>query len=61
MGYVLVKGKAGLGNRMMSAMNGILYAMLSGRRLVVDWSDFTYSNDHTNVFPKLFTVAASRG
>ena len=52
--YVLVKGKAGLGNRMLSAMTGILYAMLSGRRVVIDWSDFTYSNDGQNVFPHLF-------
>lgn len=54
--YVLVKGKAGLGNRMMSAMTGILYAMLSSRRVVIDWSDFTYSNDGENVFPRLFST-----
>jgi hypothetical protein len=58
-GYVLVKGKAGLGNRMLSAMTGILYAMLSERNLVVDWSDSTYSDDGQNVFPKLFKVPNS--
>ena len=58
-GYVLVKGKAGLGNRMLSAMTGVLYAMLSQRNLVVDWSDSTYSDDGQNVFPKLFKVPNS--
>ena len=27
------------------------------RRLIVDWSDFTYSDDGTNVFPLLFSCA----
>jgi Nodulation protein Z (NodZ) len=58
-GYVLVKGKAGLGNRMLAAMTGILYAMLSQRNLVVDWSDSVYSDDGQNVFPKLFKVPNS--
>jgi hypothetical protein len=58
-GYVLVKGKAGLGNRMLSAMTGILYAMLSQRNLVIDWSDSTYSDDGQNVFPKLFRAPNS--
>lgn len=58
-GYVLVKGKGGLGNRMLSAMTGILYAMLSERTLIVDWSDFTYSEDRHNVFPQLFDVPNS--
>lgn len=59
-GYVLVKGKAGLGNRMLSAITGILYAMLSRRNLVIDWSDSTYSDDGQNVFPKLFKVPNSK-
>ena len=33
--------------------------MLSGRKLVIDWSDFTYSEDGSNVFPRLFTVPNS--
>src|SRR6476660_4408245 len=57
--YVVVKGKAGLGNRMLSAMTGILYARLCGRRIVVDWSDLTYSNDGSNVFPRLFLLPDS--
>jgi hypothetical protein len=52
--YLLVKGRAGLGNRMLSALTGILYARLSGRRLIIDWSDYTYSDDGSNVFPRFF-------
>lgn len=53
--HLIVKGIAGLGNRMLAAMTGILFARLMHRRLIIDWSDFTYSNDETNVFPLLFT------
>ena len=53
--YLIVKGIAGLGNRILSAVTGILFARLMHRRLIIDWSDFTYSNDETNVFPLLFT------
>src|SRR5919109_721273 len=48
--YVLVKGSSGLGNRIGCVMTGILYARLTGRRLIVDWSDKIYSNDRRNVF-----------
>lgn len=52
--FLLVKGKAGLGNRMLSAVTAILYGQLSARRLVIDWSDVTYSSNGSNVFPELF-------
>ena len=52
--YLIVKGIAGMGNRMLAAMTGILFARLMHRRLIIDWSDFTYSNDGTNAFPLLF-------
>ncbi len=52
--YLLVKGIAGLGNRMLSALTGILYARLAGRRLIIDWSDPAYSKNGTNVFHDLF-------
>jgi hypothetical protein len=56
--YLIVKGIAGLGNRMLSALTGILYAKLSGRRLIVDWSDSTYSSDGSNVFNRLFQCSS---
>lgn len=52
--FLLVKGRAGLGNRMLSALTGILYARLSGRKLLVDWSDPIYSSDGSNVFHSFF-------
>src|SRR5215471_1443451 len=52
--YLIVKGIAGMGNRMLAAMTGILFARLMHRRLIIDWGDFTYSNDGTNAFPLLF-------
>lgn len=51
---LLVKGRAGFGNRMLAALTGILYARLSGRRLIVDWSDRTYSPNGSNVFDDFF-------
>jgi hypothetical protein len=54
---LLVKGRAGLGNRILGALMGILYSRLSGRRLVVDWRDELYSDDGTNVFPRYFRCA----
>lgn len=52
--YLVVKGIAGLGNRILAVLTGILYAKLSGRRLIIDWSDYVYSNDGTNAFHSYF-------
>lgn len=52
--FLLVKGAAGLGNRILSALTGILYSHLTNRGLVIDWNDPTYSNDGSNVFPLYF-------
>jgi hypothetical protein len=51
---LLVKGKAGMGNRLLAVLGAILYARLTGRGLHVDWSDRAYSNDRSNSFPRLF-------
>lgn len=45
---------------MLSALTGILYARLSGRRLIIDWRDGVYSNDGTNAFPHLFHCPSCR-
>jgi len=52
--YLLVKGRAGLGNRILCALTGILYARLAGRRLLVDWSDPIYAEGGLNVFHRYF-------
>jgi len=55
---LLVKGIEGLGNRMLCALTGILYARLTGRTLFVDWGDFFYSNDGSNAFPRFFRCSS---
>jgi hypothetical protein len=52
--YLLVKGHGGLGDRIQSLLTAFLYARLSGRRLVVDWSDSFYAAAGENVFPLYF-------
>ncbi|MEO1592230.1 MAG: nodulation protein NodZ, partial [Cyanobacteria bacterium J06632_22] len=52
--YLLLKGYAGLGNRIAALVTAILYAKLSKRTLVVDWRDDFYSSDGRNVFDALF-------
>jgi hypothetical protein len=52
--YLLVKGSSGLGNRILCALTGILYARVTGRRLIVDWCDGVYADSGTNAFPRLF-------
>ena len=56
--FLLVKGRAGLGNRMLCALTAILYARLTGRRLIIDWSDDTYSNDRSNAFHHYFQCSS---
>ena len=56
--FVLVKGMAGLGNRILSAMGGVLYALIRGRTLVIDWTDPLYSSEGENVFHRFFTSPA---
>ena len=58
-GVLLVKGSAGLGNRILSLLSAVLYAKLSGRRVVIDWSDSLYARNRGNSFPLLFSKPAS--
>jgi hypothetical protein len=51
----LMKGKAGLGNRLLAVLGGIVYCQLTGRRLVVDWRDRAYARPGENAFPRLFS------
>lgn len=53
-GVVLVKGAAGLGNRLLSLLSAILYAKLAGRGVVVDWRDGLYAEPGVDAFPLLF-------
>jgi hypothetical protein len=57
--YLLVKGLSGLGNRLLSALAGILYARVAGRRLVIDWNDPVYSDDGSDVFHRFFVCPSA--
>jgi hypothetical protein len=43
-----------MGNRIASVLTGIVYARLTGRRLLVDWNDLTYSRKGVNSFHEFF-------
>jgi hypothetical protein len=51
---LVTKGKAGLGNRLLSLLGSIMYCRMTNRKLCVDWSDHFYSEDGENVFPSFF-------
>lgn len=52
--YLIIKAKGGLGNRMLSALTGLIYADLCGRVPVIDWRDGTYAAAGVNAYPLLF-------
>lgn len=56
--FLLVKAKAGMGNRMLCAATGIIFGQLTGRKTIVDWRDASYSNDGSNTFAKFFSCSS---
>ena len=59
--YLVVKGHSGMGNRVTALLQAIVYARLTGRRLVVDWNDFRYSPGGSDVFRHLFDCPIASG
>lgn len=55
--YLIVKGAAGLGNRLCSLANAIEYAKRTDRAIVVDWSDGLLGPRGTNAFPLYFELS----
>ena len=55
---LIVKGSGGggLGDRIRSAIVGIIYAKLSNRKIYIDWSDGVYGDKGNNIFYLLFDV-----
>jgi hypothetical protein len=53
-GICVIKTKGGMGNRMLCAASGILWARAVARTPYVDWRDEAYSRDHENSFPHFF-------
>jgi hypothetical protein len=52
--FLIIKAKGGLGNRMLSAVTGLVYADLAKRIPVIDWRDGAYAPRGTNAYPLLF-------
>ncbi|MBN8560371.1 MAG: hypothetical protein J0L70_07615 [Leptolyngbya sp. UWPOB_LEPTO1] len=53
---LILKGRAGLGNRLLCVLGGILYAQLTQRKLLVDWRDGVYSDGVDNAFYQLMSL-----
>lgn len=51
---LLIKAKGGLGNRMLSAVTGVILAQLGNRTPVIDWRDGMYVPEGVNLYPQLF-------
>lgn len=52
--YILVKASSGLGNRILAAATAILYGKISGRKIIIDWTEGTYAPHGVNAFNLLF-------
>jgi len=52
--FLLIKAKGGLGNRILSAVTGLVYADLTGRLPIIDWRDGAYADPGVNAYPLLF-------
>lgn len=51
---LVIKAKGGLGNRMLSAVTGIVLARLNKRTPYIDWRDGMYVAPGENLYPHLF-------
>ncbi|TAL60414.1 MAG: hypothetical protein EPN85_07285 [Bacteroidetes bacterium] len=54
--YLVLKGCAGLGNRLMTICNALEYCKRTNRRLIIDWSDGVFAPKGLNVFLKYFRI-----
>ncbi len=50
MKYTIIKGKGGMGNRMLCAASGILWSKIVDREVYVDWRDGAYAPNNENSF-----------
>jgi ribonuclease HI len=55
---LVIKAKGGLGNRILSAVTGLLFADISGRAPQIDWRDGLYAPPGINAYPLLFDSRA---
>ncbi|MEG3437896.1 nodulation protein NodZ [Pannus brasiliensis CCIBt3594] len=52
--YILAKGGSGLGDRTLAAATAILYGQISGRKVIIDWTEGTYAPRGVNAFHVFF-------
>lgn len=57
--YLILKGCAGLGNRMYTLSRAIEFSISNNRKLYVDWSDGQFDKKNTNPFYDYFEVDSS--
>lgn len=57
MSLLILKGCAGLGNRLITLSHAISYCKKNGRKLYVDWSDGQFGVYGTNVFYNYFELS----
>jgi len=51
---IFVKGFGGFGNRILALLEALLYARISGRKVIVDWTDGMYAPRGVNAFDLFF-------
>lgn len=54
--YIIVKGCAGLGNRLVTVFSAIKYCERNNRLLIVDWSDGQFDKKEIDAFEKCFDL-----
>jgi len=52
--FLVLKGTAGMGNRIMSFFEAVIYSKLTNRKLIVDWKDGVYAPAGVNSFFEFF-------
>lgn len=57
--YIIVKGIAGIANRILTILNAMIYAEVTNRKLFIDWGDGVYSNEKINIFDNLFDCSVA--
>lgn len=55
--YLILKGCAGLGNRLITIANALNYSAKTDRVILVDWSDGQFGPKGINVFYKYFQIS----
>lgn len=53
---IVIKGYAGLGNRLRTIAAGIEYAQKTNRDIIIDWSDGMFAQEGVNAFDRYFLI-----